>query len=114
MLICGVFGGGGGGGGGRRGGGGGFFFFFFFFEERRCKLPGFGGKEGRGEGQIEERGGKGKREGGTRTASAPCLFFHGMHRGKRVARRIATASELSTARWSGVSRFSLRLMPTFS
>lgn len=80
-------------------------------------IAGFGGEgwEGRGEGQIEEKGGgKGKMEGGTRTASAPCLFFHGMHRGKRVARRIATASELSTARWSGVSRLSLRLMPTFS
>lgn len=48
------------------------------------------------------------------TASAPCLFLHGIQRGKRVARSMAIGSEVSTARWSGVSRLALRLMPLSS
>lgn len=55
--------------------------------------------------------GKG-RGGGNVTASAPCLFLNGTQRGKRVARRLATGVEDSTARWSGVSQLKLRLMPS--
>ena len=44
------------------------------------------------------------------TESAPCLFFHGIQRGKRVAISVATASEVSTAMCNGVSQLALRLM----
>lgn len=47
---------------------------------------------------------------GSVTASAPCLFFHGIQRGKRVASSVATAGEVSTAMRRGVSQFALRLM----
>lgn len=68
---------------------------------------------GEGLGWDRERRGRGEEvgEGGVgHTASAPCLFFHGIQRGKRVAISIATASELSTAMCRGVSQLALRLM----
>ncbi len=71
----------------------------------------WGGRRGEGEERFEEEGVGGAggehelergisagvvgREGGLkrgeRTASAPCLFFHGIQRGKRVASSVATA-----------------------
>ena len=39
-------------------------------------------------GAFGGEGGVGMEE---RTASAPCLFFHGIQRGKRVASSVATA-----------------------
>ena len=48
------------------------------------------------------------------TVSAPCLFFHGMQRGNLVASSVATASDVSTARESGVSQLAFLLMPSFS
>ena len=47
---------------------------------------------------------------GEHTPSAPCLFFHGMQRGKRIARSAAIGMEVSTARCKGVSQLVLRLM----
>jgi len=48
------------------------------------------------------------------TASAPSLFFQLMHRGNRVAIRLATRSEVSAARCSGVAQLAFLLMPSSS
>lgn len=63
----------------------------------------------------QEEGG-GNEEGAVdiHTASAPCLFFHGMQRGNLVASSVATASDVSTASRSGVSPFAFLLMPSSS
>lgn len=60
-------------------------------------------------GGVDGGEGEGGREGSV-TASVPCLFFHGIQRGKRVASSVATAGEVSTAMRRGVSQSALRLM----
>ena len=45
-----------------------------------------------------------------RTVSAPCLFFHGMQRGNSLASNVATDTDVSTARCSGVSPSALQLI----
>lgn len=77
-----------------------------------------------GEGENEPDGGESERRNPRRRvwgvreasmrASAPCLFFQSMQRGKWAARSWATDSEISTASWRGVSQFALRLIPSSS
>lgn len=85
------------------------------------KLPGRPIKDGE---KGPPNGGESERRRGIRgvcevraqsiIASAPCLFFHGIHLGKCAASNWATGSEVSTARWRGVSQLALREMPSFS
>lgn len=73
-----------------------------------------GDERGSGSKRKKERAKRGVAFFRLRTGSAPCLFLARMQRGNRTVSNAATGSEASTARWSGVSKLALRLIPASS